>query len=124
MIEKNFVSKSNIVNSRKASLGKIENINLLNEINLLEIFSVEEVDKLHQESLFLETIDEKNDFSELKNGDKKNVRKKKLISFDRMSLILKLIQLSIDKLKVYKENTAAKGLEWYKKININYLKII
>ena len=33
-------------------------------------------------------------------------------NFDRMSLILKFLQLSIDKLHIHKEKTVAKGLEW------------
>ena len=99
----------------RASKTKVDHMNIYNEINLYDIFNNEEVDKLLKETIFgnVEIIDEKDEdlFTEIPNGEEKETRKK-LSLFDRMSLIQKLLQLSVDKLNKHKEHTIAKGIEW------------
>lgn len=138
MIGKNVIN--NIVLSEKSNANSIQSLNIFNEIHLHDIFSEEEVEKLMKESVFSNyPIMEENEEDEegsrninklgsnicmgLTNnmrleeskeykGQLKNKSKIKQSNFDRLGLILKFLQLSIEKLNKHKEITTAKGLEW------------
>jgi hypothetical protein len=88
---------------------------IFKEMSLLDIFKSEEVEKLLKEPIF-KMEDEVNTPSISCSFRRKALTPTQThensLMFDRMSLILKLLQLSIDKLNKAKEDTVAKGLEW------------
>ena len=117
MIEKGLIS--NVISKSK----KIDNVdsqmNIFNEINLNLIFSNDEIGQLLNEKSFSNSQmeEDKDDdvinISKSASEEEKPANKNKFKgNFDRMSLILKFLQLSIEKLHIHKEKTVAKGLEW------------
>jgi hypothetical protein len=90
-----------------------EAINIFNEVNLKNIFSNEEIDTLIKELGFMN--DEKENSclnSDNHFSDNENKKKKKLLNCNRMTLIVKFLNTSIEKLKNSNDNIIAKGLEW------------
>jgi hypothetical protein len=90
-----------------------EAINIFNEVNLKNIFLNEEIEILLKEPDFVndekENSTNASDSHTLENEEKK---KRKIINCNRMTLIVKLLNISINKLKEFNQNTIAKGLEW------------
>jgi hypothetical protein len=111
-------------NKRRNGILKTESINIFREINFQDIFSNEEIHKIAEEPAFsdLKVIDENEDQdfndsnesfeSDVKESEENKNNIDKNIMFDRMGLILKLLNTSIDKLNKHNEKTIAKGLEW------------
>ncbi len=99
----------------KNNTSKNEDINLFKDINLtgkysfyLEIFNEEEIENFFKEIVKSEATD---NISPRKSFSEKN----KILSVlaNRQLFILKILKLSISKLKSYDETLLAKGLEWY-----------
>lgn len=88
--------------------------NILKEINLTDIFTQEEAEAILNENTFKCPIRvDKDSSTEFLIDLSRRKSKSSMFMFDRMNLIMKLLQLSINKLKAYKEDISAKGLEWY-----------
>jgi hypothetical protein len=100
-------------NGQCKSPRKKENdqLNIFNQINLNFIFTNDEIEELVNEITFGLKVHKEIDGRQTVN-DEDNSKNKNQYSFDRMSLILKFLQISIEKLNNHKETTVAKGLEW------------
>jgi len=100
-------------NGQSKSPRKKENdqMNIFNQINLNFLFTNDEIEELVNETTFGLKGHNQAD-RRLEVNDEDNAKNKNQYSFDRMSLILKFLQISIEKLNNYKQTTVAKGLEW------------
>jgi hypothetical protein len=116
MIEKGVKPNTVSVLNKKTSKNEHDQMNIFNQINLNYLFTNEEIEKLMTEPIFgsktvkVEEREEEGKSQTLSDEDK--AKNKNKYSFDRMTLILKFLQISIEKLDIHKENTIAKGLEW------------
>jgi hypothetical protein len=89
-----------------------QGLNIFNEINLNSIYDKEEINELFQDKDFINYW--KNGSKNDPTKNEKDILNNKIKhTADRMSLILKFIQISIEKLNKHKEAKTAKGLEWY-----------
>lgn len=126
---KSFRSLLNLPNNNTSHKNFNQKDLLFKEINLYDIFLQDEVEGLLRDPSFnSKLIEEKEEgHTDYSNGYNDNqtscfdVRKRSSsasssnsnLLYNRNSLILKFLKLSIEKLKQHKDHTLAKGLEWY-----------
>lgn len=94
---------------------KGETLNIFKEINLADILRGEEIESFLKESHANGNTTYRDDFDEDETTPRKNSGRAKgsNYQFERVSLILRFINLSIKKLATYEETVLVKGLEWY-----------
>lgn len=96
----------------KSQVKRFDTLNIFKEINLADILDSNELEIFLKESLpgYHQNDDHSDDEMPKK---RRSLKKPTNVLFDRVSLIIKFLSLSIDKLLTYQETSLVKGLEWY-----------
>jgi hypothetical protein len=110
-MDKSAASITSNRQSKNPKKNENDQMNIFNQINLNFLFTDDEIEELIGEPTFgLKSLGEEGKAQTV--NDEEIAKNKNQYSFDRMSLILKFLLISIEKLNNHKESTVAKGLEW------------